>query len=158
MAKKIRCKTCGTYFEPKTAGDKFCSAVCRTTGLFVSGGGDTSKPLSYEQKKALEKKGVSNKTSSTKKEVPKKLTNAAAKFPRVLKLFNLPQEERWDLAKTFSPEEAEYARRLARKALADERKIEELIEWDATSDMAEESASYKGITGGSLGDSDDGSI
>ena len=64
----------------------------------------------------------------------------------------------WNLAKTFSQEEAEYARRLAKKALADERKIEELIEWDATSDVAEESVSYKGITGGSLGDSDDGSI
>jgi hypothetical protein len=48
MSGKKRCKNCGQLFDPKGPGDFFCSSLCRTTGKFVGGGGDTTKPMSDE--------------------------------------------------------------------------------------------------------------
>lgn len=158
MARRRKCKTCGNSFEPKGPDDFFCSQLCRTAGCFVGGGGDTRKPLSPEQKKALEKKGI-DPSSQPAEEPKKRVRMTAEKYPRVQYMFTLPIEERYAVSREFTKEEAEYARRLAKKMLVDERKFDEVIDWDYDGGEQEKSGrSYEGITGGSLGDSDDGTI
>lgn len=157
MGMKLKkCKTCGRPFAPKGADDHFCSPICRTTGCFVAGGGDQTKPMSQEMKKVLERKGRLPTSQNDPK--PKKVRGGPEKFPRVHQMFGLPMDKRWMLASTFSKEEAEYSRRLARKMLQDEWRMDDIIDWDGATDEGEALGSYAGIAGGSLGDSDDGTI
>lgn len=153
--KKRKCKNCGQTFIPKGKGDMFCSSLCRLTGKFVGGGGDTSKPLNYEQRKALEKKG--QHTPEPKEEKPKKIRNGREKFPRVVKMFSLPVNQRWELAKTFTEEEQEFSRRMAKRLLMEERKMDSFIDWDGDLESGE-LGNYDGIAGGMLGESDDGTV
>ena len=159
MGKKIKCKNCGRMFEPKVSGEQFCSSLCRVTGKFIGGGGDTSKPLNEEQRKALEKKREKGLVPPSKKveEKPKKIRNGDAKHPRVAAMFALPVEKRWKIAKDFTAEEKEYARRVMKRMLSDEKKMDAVAEWDGSSE-SEVSSSYEGISGGHLGESDDGSV
>lgn len=156
MGKTRKCKNCGRPFHPKDAGDLFCSELCRTTGCFVGGGGDTRKPMNPEQLKAMLRKGIS--VDNTPAAKPKRMQLGKEKYPRVHQMFELPVAQRWEIAKTFTDAEREYSRRLMKKRLMDERRIDEMIEWEC--DGADESVgrSYEGLVGGSLGDSDDGSI
>lgn len=147
---------CGRPFVPSGNDDQFCSSLCRTTGCFVGGGGDTRKPITPEMKKLMEKKR--QLASSQPAEKPKKVRNGAEKFPRVHYMFTLPVSERLAVSSQFTPEEAEYSRRLARKMLMEERRIDEAIEWDSATEDREVSGSYDGLAGGSLGESDDGTI
>ena len=153
--KKRKCKTCGNPFMPSDKGDWYCSALCRTAGLFVGGGGDTSKPMSAEAVKAMERKGQS---APSKKEMPSKERSryVAANFPRVVEMYSLPVERRWEIAKTFTPEEAEFSRRMARKMLVEDRMISEIADWDGAA--ADGNAGGAPTDGGRLGDSDDGTV
>ena len=153
--KKRKCKNCGQLFVPASAGDFFCSSLCRATGKFVGGGGDTSKPLNYEQRRALERKGKAIPKPAEEK--PKKIRNGVEKFPRVVKMFSLPLSERWKVAKSFTEEEREFSRRLAKRMMAEERKMETFIDWDGDAEQPEP-GNYDGIVGGTLGESDDGTV
>ena len=152
--KQRKCKCCGALFTPKGAGDCFCSGLCRTSSLFVSGGGDTSKPMSPERKKALEKAGKKAEAASQKKVVKRYKADAAARFPRVVEMLSIPKEHRWKVAKNFTEEEREYARSLAQKELAEERRFVEIASWDGAGDETEE----YGEVGEDIGDSDDGTV
>lgn len=155
MARRRKCKTCGNSFEPKDPNDFYCSPLCRTAGCFVGGGGDTRKPISPEMRKAMEKKGIT--ASSPKDEKPKRTAAKQAKFPRVHYMFTLPPEKRYEVSRHFSPEEAEYCRRLARKKLHDEWRNDDAIEAEEFSDNFKP-ADGEMMSGGRLGDSDDGTI
>lgn len=122
----------------------------------MAGGGDQTKPMNKETKKAVDKNVCSS--SSKTQERAKKMRGGADKFPRVHLMFSLPMSDRWRLAKDFTKEEAEYARRLARKMLQDEWRIDDIIDWDGEDDEHQSLGSYAGIVGGRLGDSDDGTI
>lgn len=153
--RKRKCRVCGQLFVPKSPGEPYCSSLCRTTGKFLGGGGDTTKPLNYEQRKALEKKGLPIPKPAEAK--PKKIRNGREKFPRVVQMFALPVGERWAVAKTFSPEEREFGKRYAKRMLMEERKMDAFIEWDGDEEPAE-AACYDGMSGGTLGESDDGTV
>ena len=160
MGKKRRCANCGRMFVPKGAGDVFCSSLCKTTGKFVGGGGDTTKPLNEEQRKALEKKRAKGLLPPSPKVVelpPRKIRNGNLKYPRVVEMFSLPLEKRWETAKGFTPEEREFSRRMMRRMLSAEKKLDAVMDWDGENGM-ESLGCYDGIVGGSLGESDDGSI
>ena len=154
MSGKKRCKTCGRMFDPAEPGEMFCSSLCRATGNFVDGGGDTSKPLSEEQRKDLIRRGKTVPAMSRETK-PRRIRNGGEKYPRVAMMFALPPERRWEIAKDFTPEEREYGKRAAKRQMMEERKIDMAIEWegDEPSGRAAEC-----LLGGSLGDSDDGSI
>lgn len=154
VAKQKRCKNCGALFIPKGAGDHFCSSLCRTSGLFVSGGGDTSKPISPERRKTLERAAKKCETDRQKKPVKRYKADAAARFPRVVAMLSIPKEERWKIAKEFSAEEREFARSLAQKELAEERRLVEIASWDGAGDEVED----YGEVEEDLGDSDDGTV
>ena len=157
MSGKKRCKNCGQLFDPKGPGDFFCSSLCRTTGKFVGGGGDTTKPMSEEQRKEMIRRG---------KLIPQKILfalhfedeirNGGEKYPRVAEMFRLPLEKRWELAKTFTAEEQEYCRRVMKRMLMEERKISSIVDWDSEAEPG--LGSYEGIAGGMLGESDDGTV
>lgn len=138
---KRKCKTCGTLFEPKNEGDRYCSSLCRTTGLFVGGGGDTSKPNSTYVPKKMPVKRKAVKSSGTD-------------FPRVREMMKLPPAERWSISKDFTEEEWSFARRLARKTMMDERVVSMIAEWDGE-DTGEDSGE---TSADNLGESDDGSV
>lgn len=141
---------------PKAADDRYCSDVCRATGCFVSGGGDQTKPMSQEMKKAAEKRLRLQPPCEERK--PFNVRNGKEQFPRVHRMFDLPVSERWALARTFTKEEAEYSRRLAKKMMMEERKMDYAIDFDDDSEEDEHSRSYDGISGGRIGDSDDGTV
>lgn len=144
MAKKRKCKCCGRAFTPKDKDDRFCSAVCRTTGLFVGGGGDTTKPG-----KAVE---------ASKAEAPKPVARVRAgdeRFARVRAMFQLPVKERWAVSRTFSKEETEYARRMARRMLAEDDRLSREVSWEG-GDEEEMSPALLDSIGS--GDSDDSTI
>lgn len=151
---KRKCKNCGQLFVPTEPGDVFCSSLCRITGKFVGGGGDTSKPLSYEQRRALEKRGQT--VSKPKDEKPRKIRNGGEKFPRVVEMFSLPLDQRWELAKTFTPDEQEFSRRMAKRMLMEDRQMAMLTEWECDAENKYET--LDGLEGGRLGESDDGTV
>lgn len=152
--KKV-CKGCGRMFETETANEVYCSSLCRTTGKFMGGGGDTKKPIPPEMRSLYKKKareaGVGGKALGKRK-----IRNGEEKYPRVVEMFNLPQDQRWALAKTFSEEEHEYMVRKAKKLILEEKKLDAMCSWEEPEDMSR--GAYEGITGGSIGESDDGSI
>ena len=166
IGKTRKCKTCGRPFQPKAAGDAFCSPLCRTAGCFIGGGGNTAKPLSPEQRKAMEKKerkqAAERKPSSQKPKGkpgrPKSASPGEKPFPRVHHMFTLPLSKRFAVSKKFTPEEAEYCRRLMKRKLIEEFRMDEAIGWEMPGCEDEGLGSYEGITGGVLGESDDGSI
>ena len=118
----------------------FCSPLCRATGFFVGGGGDTSKP-------GTAKPGVSAPQ-------PKivRVRKDDERFAKVREMFSLPPAERWAIAKDLTEEEHIYAKRLERRRLMEEDRI--FREWDWDSDTDEETAEDEGV----LGESDDGSV
>ena len=79
------------------------------------------------------------------------------KFQRVVQMFELPLEKRFAIACTFTPEEAEYARKLAKRKLQEEMRFDQMCSWDGVEETVG-LGSYEGLVGGSIGDSDDGSI
>lgn len=135
MEKKRRCKVCG---RPFVGAGEFCSEICKTTGVFVGGGGDTSKP---------------NSTIKVVKVKPQKIGISEEQKEKVRAVFDLPLEERWNKIKVLSPEERAYAKRVAYKMLKEEQMIESLTDWDIG-----ESSEGEEETSEDIGDSDDGSI
>lgn len=152
---KRRCKNCGRTFDPKGPGDFFCSSLCRATGKFVGGGGDTTKPMSAEQRKEMIRKG--KMPPPVQGDRPKKIRNGGDKYPRVAQMFSLPLSERWNIAKMLTPEEMEYSRRVMKRMLTEDRKIGSIIDWDGDAECGTP-ASYDGLVGGTLGESDDGTV
>ena len=152
-SKQKKCKNCGRMFVAKEKGEVYCSTLCKATGCFVGGGGDTSKPLNYEQRRLLEKRGGDEQKPMAGS--PKKV--GGEKFPRVLKMFSLPSEERWELAKTFTEEERKYAQRVAKRMLIEEKKMAMDVEWEGETPGE---GVWQGGFGGdvSVGDSDDGTV
>ena len=147
--KKKKCQSCGRLFDPKDEGDIYCSALCRTTALFVGGGGDQRKPFA----EGTPKKVIEAAKAAEKKPQPKiSKRGSDTKFPRVKKLFDIPIDNRWEYARTFSPDEMAYARRLASRMLNEERMIDELSTWEKPGES--EVAPDEGM----LGESDDGSV
>ena len=139
MAKR-KCKSCGRTFDSKGAGDFFCSPLCRATGFFVGGGGDTSKP------------GVAKPVRSIPQQKPVRVRKDDEKFAKVRRMFDLPPAERWKIAKDFTEEEHAYAKRLERRRLMEEDRIFREGDWNADSDEEAETDE------GTLGESDDGSV
>ena len=88
-----KCKKCGRRFESKGTGDCFCSELCRMTGFFIGGGGDTSKP------------GVAQPAEVIPKQMPVRVKKDDERFARVRLMFEKPPSERWEIAKDFTEEE-----------------------------------------------------
>lgn len=145
MAKKRRCKMCGRLFDPGEDSEAYCSSLCRDVGCFVGGGGDTSKPMSKEQMKARERKSKSTERGQRVKRV----RMPREKYPRVHEMLSLPPSERWAMAKTFTPEEQEYSRRVMKHMLQEEQRIDDLSSWDVGEEI--------GLLD-TLGESDDGTV
>lgn len=164
MALKRRCKVCGRMFEAATANEAYCGGVCRATGLFMGGGGDTTKPMSEERRKELErakrKSGEAAVSSQRKggEEVGKRVRGGLERFPRVAEMFRLPVSERARISATFTSEEAECARRVVKKMLMEERLMDEICSWDGGMEERDELGRFAGLEGGSIGESDDGSV
>jgi len=143
---KRKCRNCGRLFDSRNENEQYCSVLCRTTALFVGGGGDQRKPAGDMGSKKY--KPETSKASD--KKVCKR--GSDSKYPRVKELFTIPIEKRWEVAKTFNPDEMAYARRLANRMLNEEKMIDELSTWEKSGEsevLPEEST---------LGESDDGSI
>ena len=141
MAKR-KCKRCGRQFESKGAGDCFCSPICRMTGFFIGGGGDTSKP------------GVPQ-PQTIPQQKPVRVRKDDERYARVRLMFSKPPSERWEIAKDFTDDERAYARRIAKPMLMEEARFEREWVWDGGSADAD-GLPFDG--GGTLGESDDGSI
>ena len=122
----------------------------------MAGGGDQTKPISQEMRKILEKKG--KKPSSPDSPKPKKVRGGPEKFPRVHRMFTLPMDERWRLASTFTKEEMEYSRRLAKRKLQEEWKMDDILDWDGEGEDKDWSGQQEPTIRNQLGDSDDGTI
>lgn len=134
-----KCKSCGRKFNSKGAGDVYCSSLCRATGFFVGGGGDTTKPGTNAPAKDIH--------PAPKAAKPKRTSE---KFDRVRKMFDLPPSERWELAKDFTEDERAYAKRLERRRFVEEDRIFREWSWDSDEDDI--------CDGGAIGESDDGSV
>ena len=146
MADKEKiCRMCGTKFSGEGAGEGFCSALCRMTGENL-GVGAAPKPKRERRRKP---DGERQKSSGRPPE--------SRKFPRVMEMFGLPLSERAAISSTFTPEEAAFARKVMKRELMEERRLDELIEWDgAAADRGLDR--YAGIGFDSLGESDDGTV
>ena len=139
MAKR-KCKQCGRRFESKGAGDLYCSPLCRQTGFFLGGGGNTSKPNANG--------------SSAEKPKPVRVRKDDGRFERVRKVFNMPVSERWAVAKDFTDEERAYFRRLAMRQLFESDRF--VREWSRDCPEDEEDAAEEVYV--QPGDSDDGTL
>lgn len=73
-------------------------------------------------------------------------------------MFSLPMSQRWELAKTFTPEEQEFAKKWARKDQAIENMVDYLQGGVYSSFDDDEDGDSKNFDCNSLGDSDDGTI
>ena len=138
-----KCKKCGRRFESKGPNDVFCSELCRMTGFFVGGGGDTTKP------------GVAQTSTVIPNPKPMRIKKDDERFARVRLMFEKPVSERWAIAKDFTEEEHAYARRLAKRQMMEEVRFMREWTWDNYSEEGNDSGE-----GGesNIGESDDGSI
>lgn len=141
MAKR-KCKRCGRRFESKGPGDCFCSPICRMTGFFIGGGGDTSKPGVPQAHVIPQPK-------------PVRVRKDDERYARVRQMFAMPAGERWGIAKDFTADERAYAKRISRRMMMEEVRFTREWTWDGGSDDADDSP-FDG--GGMLGESDDGSV
>ena len=140
-----KCKKCGRRFESKGPGDSFCSDLCRMTGFFMCGGGDTTKP------------GVPQPAAVIPPPKPLRVKKDDERFARVRQMFEKPAAERWAIAKDFTEEEHAYAKRLAKRQMMEEVRFMREWTWDGFADEADDADSGGGGEG-MLGESDDGSI
>lgn len=134
-----KCKLCGREFMPQTAADSYCPGVCSLTAGLI--------PTPSEKKPAASSGG-----GWAAKE---------AKFPRVMEMFALSPTDsrRWEISKTFMPEEREFARKYAKRQMA----LDNMIDYNCAGGMygggcEDEEDDGKTFDHNSLGDSDDGSI
>lgn len=141
MAKR-KCKKCGRRFESKGPGDFFCSPICRMTGFFIGGGGDTSKPGVPQARVIPQPK-------------PVRVRKDDERYARVRQMFTMPPGERWGIARDFTDDERAYAKRIAKRMMMEEARFTREWTWDGGSDDADD-LPLDG--GGMLGESDDGSI
>ena len=141
MAKR-KCKKCGRKFESSGPGDCFCSPICRMSGFFIGGGGDTSKPGVSQPKVIPQAK-------------PVRVRKDDERYARVRQMFTMPPSERWGIAKDFSDDERAYAKRLAKRMMMEEARFTREWDWDGSSEDADDLATDGG---GMLGESDDGSV
>lgn len=139
------CRMCGTRFDGEGAGEGFCSSLCRMTGENL-GVGAAPKPKKERRKPA---EGEKWKGGGRPPE--------SRKFPRVVEMFSLPLEQRAAISSTFTPEEAAYARKVMKRELMEERRLEEFITWDGEGGYGGLDR-YSGMGFDRLGESDDGSI
>ena len=139
------CRMCGTRFDGEGAGEGFCSSLCRMTGENL-GVGAAPKPKK-ERRKPTE--GEKWRGGGRPPE--------SRKFPRVVQMFSLPLEQRAAISSTFTPEEAAYARKVMKRELMEERRLEEFITWDGEGGYGGLDR-YAGMGYDRLGESDDGSI
>lgn len=142
MAKR-KCKKCGRQFESKGTGDLFCSEICRLSGFFLGGGGDTSKP------------GVVQSLSPIQEQKPVRIKKDDKRFDKVRMMFEKPPSERWNIAKDFTEEERAYAKRMARRQMMEDYRFVREWAWDGIADGENEEPS---AGDGFLGESDDGTI
>lgn len=145
MKGQKKCKKCGRTFVPKEKGQVFCSVLCEKTGFFVGGGGDTSKPGVTASPKPKEEKVYHERAKS-----------GDEKYSRVREMFELPIEERWKLAQTFTPEEYAYARRLGMRQLKESDRIDK--EWDWNYSDVDDTDAGEPESIAWVEDSDDGSL
>ena len=143
MAKR-KCKKCGRRFESKGAGDYFCSDLCRMTGFFMGGGGDTSKP------------GVAQPSAVIPTHKPIRVKKDDERFARVRLMFEKPPAERWAIAKNFTEEERSYAKHLARRQMMEEIRFTREWAWEGNGDDGDVEVFSE--SSGSLGESDDGTL
>lgn len=132
-----KCKLCGREFVPQKAGDRYCPGVCSLTAGLI--------PTPSEKKPAASSGG-----GWAAKE---------AKFPRVMEMFALPKNDgrRWEIAKDFTEEEREFARKYAKRQMA----LENMIDYNCACGGyggEDEDDDSRTFDHNSLGDSDDGSI
>ena len=103
----------------------------------------------------MERKGVVPPPPSPQPS-PRPIRNGIEKFPRVAQMFALPVSERWSVARHFTEEEREFARRMAKRMLSDERRMDMICSWDGEGDEGE--ANDLDVVRATIGDSDDGTV
>ena len=140
---KKKCRKCGRFFEAKEPGEAFCSPLCRLTGYFVGGGGDTTKPGA-----------VKAEIAQSAGSAPPRVNSGDERFARVRAMLKMPESKRWEVAKEFTAEEQAYCRRLARRMLMEDIRIERESSWE----VGEEGESGLDCPTEPSGDSDDGTI
>lgn len=155
-----RCKVCGRLFTPRSASDEFCPGLCSTAGGLIAGRGDTTKPSTeYKAKKPRKPKVVRETVIATAVNTkPVRTRVPIDRFPRVMEMFRHPENERFEIAKTFTREEQEYARKIGKRMLAEERRLDAIIDWNGGDENLEKLERYRHVEFDRLGESDDGSI
>lgn len=140
------CKLCGREFVPANPGDKYCPGVCSLTAGLIK----TPKP-----------RKASPASSGTPKAGGRSMEE---KFPRVMAMLAAPISKRWAMASKFTPEEEEFSRKMQRKMLAEERRIDFEANYCGRrgamteDDEAEQPQEKVIFEEDPLGDSDDGSV
>lgn len=146
--KTVICRLCGRKFIPTTKGEKYCPGVCAMTA-------DMIRPM--------QPAGRRRTPAAVHTDEPKaKPRPEEAAFPRVMAMFAAPIEERWKMARDFTEAEAEFSRKMQRRMLAEEKRLD----YDATpcyctsacTDDDEESQGKSPFEDDPLGDSDDGTV
>lgn len=138
--KPKKCKLCGREFMPKEAGEYYCPGVCSMTAGLIA------PPVEKKSSAAPAGGGWAAKE---------------AKFPRVMEMFALDETDRrrWEISKTFTPAERDFARKYAKHQMT----LDNMIDYNCASGMYgggcdDEEDDGKNFDHNSLGDSDDGSI
>jgi uncharacterized Zn finger protein (UPF0148 family) len=147
MTKKRICKLCGREFVPAKTGDRYCPGICSmTAGLIKPQKAKSPKPPSKDAMRAGSQ-------------------SMETRFSRVMAMFAAPIDARWKFARDFTPEEQEFSRKIAKRMIAEERRIDYDAAygvWGSGFDGDDDGDGQK--TGKAvfeediLGDSDDGSI
>lgn len=142
---KSICRLCGREFVPETPGWRYCPGVCSMTAGLIKAPKNGRHPSTPSQRRHRHCEGRSPED----------------RFPRVMAMLAAPIERRWEMASQFTPEEAEFSRRMQMRMLAEERRIDFAAgccgRMDSSEDFGEFSEDAP-VGGDRLGDSDDGSI
>lgn len=158
LDEKAICRMCGNLFTPKSEKDCYCSEVCKMTYGFLNGGSDKAKPLKVKEQIAKVKRQMkAAKKGDSEKNKGGRIAEKT-KFPRVMAMFELPLEKRWEISKTFNEEERKFCSKMMKRMLIEERRLDAVCSWDGEYEFRGTPSCWETSEPDKLGDSDDGTI
>ena len=136
------CRLCGRKYEPRESDAAYCSPLCKMAG----------ESLSAKEGPSGERPPMMNGKWKGGGRPPEWI-----KYPRVMAMFKLPIGERGKMAISFTPEEEAFSRKMMKRMLNEERRLDECLSWDGEGGYGDLER-VKGISGDKVGESDDGTV
>lgn len=158
LEEKAICRMCGSFFTPKNDKDCYCSDVCKMTYGFLNGDSEKTKPIKVKDQIAKARRHMKKAEAGEPEKNKGGRISEKTKFPRVMAMFELPLEKRWEISKTFNEAERKFCSKVMKRMLIEERRLDAVCSWEGEYEFRDSPSCWEASEPEKLGDSDDGTI